>query len=415
MTATPAPTETPAYTRRRTLAWCLFDFANSAYSAVIVVAVFSVYYARSIVGNETGLGDLWWGRVVSFSMIAVALTAPILGSVADRTGIRKRMFAFFTIVCILCLALFPTIERGMILWGFALAAIANFAFESALVYYNAYLVDIAPPERRGRVSGWGFALGYVGSMIGLILALPLTLANRFDLVWLSVAAFFTIFAVPPFLYLPPDRRTGIPFGTALKDSIAHLGQLWRDVFGRPTLRRFLLAYFIYFDGVETTIYFSGIFAATTLGFTTQENIKLFLAVQAAAAFGALVLARPTDTWGPKRVVTLSLILWVGVSVGGFLVATKPAFFILAIIAGTGLGVVQSASRALMASLIPPGKEAELFGFYAFCGKSSSVLGPLVFGTVSHALGGNQRAAVLSVGVFFVVGLILLQRVGRNAR
>jgi UMF1 family MFS transporter len=400
----------PPFDRRRVLAWCLFDFANSAYSAVIVVAVFSVFYARQIVGNEQGLGDLWWGRVVSFSMVAVALTAPVLGAVADRAGLRKRFFVLFTVVCVACLALFPTIEKGMILWGFALAAVANFAFESALVYYNAYLPDLAPPDRRGAVSGWGFALGYVGSMIGLIVALPLTLANRFDMVWLSVAAFFAVFAIPPFVLLPADRRSGVTFAAALRDSVSHAGRLWRDVFGHRDLRRFLLAFFVYFDGVETTIYFSGIFAATTLGFTTQENIKLFLAVQAAAAFGALVLARPTDRWGPKRVVTLSLVLWVFVSIGGFLVQTKPAFFVLAVVAGTGLGVVQSASRALMTLLIPPGKEAELFGFYAFCGKSSSVIGPLVFGGVSYALGGNQRAAILAVGLFFIVGLGLLQRV-----
>jgi UMF1 family MFS transporter len=400
--------------RRRILAWCLFDFANSAYSAVIVVAVFSVYYARQIVGNEQGLGDLWWGRVVSVSMIAVALTAPLLGAVADRAGVRKRLFMLFTLLCIACLALFPTIKPGMVLWGFALAALANFGFESALVYYNAYLPDLVPPERRGRVSGWGFALGYVGSMIGLILAIPLARAGRFDLIWLSVAAFFAIFAIPPFVLLPPDRRTAVPVAAAVRDAVLHYGRLFRDVFARRPLRRFLLAYFIYFDGVETTIYFSGIFAATTLGFTTEENIKLFLAVQAAAAFGALVLARPTDTWGPKRVVSLSLVLWCFVAVGAYLVTTKPAFFVLALFAGTGLGVVQAASRALMARLIPAGQEAELFGFYAFCGKSSSVLGPIVFGTVSHALGGDQRVAILAVGAFFVVGLVLLQRVDGRA-
>jgi UMF1 family MFS transporter len=406
-------TSTPArapFDRRRILAWCLFDFANSAYSAVIVVAVFSVYFTKVIVGNEHGLGDLWWGRVVSFSMIAVALTAPFLGSVADRAGVRKRMFALFTVLCIACLALFPTIQQGMILWGFALAALANFAFESSLVYYNAYLPDLAPPDRRGSVSGWGFALGYVGSMIGLVLAIPLTRAGRFDLVWLSVAAFFAVFAIPTFLWLPPDRPGSVSVVAATRESVANFGRIVRDVFGNRELRRFLFAFFIYLDGVETTIYFSGIFAATTLGFTTEENIKLFLAVQASAAFGALVLARPTDRLGPKRVVTLSLVLWVFVSVGGYLVTTKPAFFLLAVVAGTGLGVVQAASRALMASLIPAGKEAEFFGFYAFCGKSSSVIGPLVFGTVSHALGGNQRAAILAVGTFFLVGLGLLQRV-----
>ncbi len=393
---------------RRVLAWTLFDFANSAYAAVIIVAVFAVYYAQAIVGNDAGLGDLWWGRVVSVSMLAVALTAPGFGALADRRGLRKRFFVAFTVLCIACLALFPTIRPGMILWGFALAALANFGFESSQVYYNAYLIDVAPPEQRGFVSGLGFAIGYLGSILGLVAALPLVNAGRFDLVWLMVAAFFAVFALPAFFGLPGDRpRPSVAPAPSIR-------RLLRDAWGRPPLRRFLLAYFVYFDGVQTTIYFSGIFAAQSLGFTTAENIKLFLAVQVAALIGALLLARPTDRWGAKRVVTLSLVVWVGVALAAFVVTTKSAFLVVAVVAGTQLGAIQAASRALMASLIPTGTEAEMFGFYAFCGRSSSVLGPLVFGAVSFALGGNQRAAVLSVAAFFVVGMALLQRVQAGA-
>jgi UMF1 family MFS transporter len=155
--------------------------------------------------------------------------------------------------------------------------------------------------------------------------------------------------------------------------------------------------------------FSGIYAATTLKFTTPEVIKLFLAVQFSALAGALALARPTDRWGAKRVITVTLLLWIGVSVGAYFAQTKASFVAVAVTAGLGLGSIQAASRALMASLIPRGKESELFGFYALCGKSSSILGPLVFGAVSY-LTGNQRAAVAAVGVFFLTGLILLQRV-----
>jgi UMF1 family MFS transporter len=386
---------------RRILAWCLFDFANSAYSAVIVATVFGIYYTSTIVGNERGLGDLWWGRVISVSMVAVALTGPVLGALADRAGRRKQAFVTFTLLCIACVALFATIRPGMIVWGFVLAALANFAFESAQIYYNAYLPDIAPPERLGTVSGLGFGIGYLGSIVGLLIALPLAAAHRLDLLWLAVAAFFAVFSLPAFLVLP---------GSEPRPAAFDVWRLARDVFGRPELRRFLLAYFVYLDGVETTIYFSGIFAAKTLGFTTPEVIKLFLAVQASALAGSLLLARPTDRWGPKRVLTGTLFLWIGVSIGAYLAQTKAMFFGVAVIAGFGLGPVQAASRALMASLIPRGQEAEMFGFYAFCGKSSAVLGPLVFGAVSYLLSGNQRAAVAAVGVFFAVGLVLLQRV-----
>jgi UMF1 family MFS transporter len=386
---------------KRILAWCLFDFANSAYSAVIVVSVFSVYYVTHIVGNERGVGDLWWGRAISMSLLLVVLTGPVLGALADRAGMRKRFFIAFTGLCIGCIALFTTLKPGMVLQGFALIALANFAFESSQIYYNAYLPEIAPPERLGTVSGLGFAIGYLGSIVGLIVALPLVNARQFNLLWILVAAFFAVFSIPAFLAMPADRPQ--------PEKHVSLPHLFRDVLGNAQLRRFLLAYFLYFDGVETTIVFSGIYAVTTLKFTTPEVIKLFLAVQFSALAGALALARPTDRWGAKRVITLTLLLWIGVSVGAYLAQSKAAFVAVAVTAGLGLGSIQAASRALMASLIPPGKESELFGFYALCGKSSSILGPLVFGAVSY-LAGNQRAAVAAVGVFFVVGLILLQRV-----
>jgi len=386
---------------KRILAWCLFDFANSAYSAVIVVAVFSVYFISHIVGNEHGLGDLWWGRAMSASLLLVVLTGPVLGALADRAGMRKRFFIAFTALCIGCIALFTTLQPGTVMRGVALIALANFAFESSQIYYNAYLPDIAPADRLGTVSGLGFAIGYLGSIVGLIVALPLVNAHQFNLLWLLVAAFFAVFSIPAFLALPPDRPQ--------PEKRVSVTQIVRDVLANPQLRRFLLAYFLYFDGVETTIIFSGSFAATTLKFAAPDLIKLFLAVQFSALAGALLLARPTDRWGAKRVIMLTLVLWIGVSAGAYFSQTKAIFVAVAVTAGLGLGSIQAASRALMASLIPPGKESEFFGFYALCGKSSAILGPLVFGTLSH-LAGNQRAAVAALGVFFVAGLILLQRV-----
>jgi UMF1 family MFS transporter len=388
--------------RRRILAWCLYDFANSAYSAVIVATVFSIYYVSHIVGNERGLGDLWWGRAISLSLLGVVLTGPMLGALADRAGFRKRFFIAFTLLCIACIALFATLAPGMVWRGFALIALANFGFESSQIYYNAYLPDIAPPDRLGTISGLGFGIGYLGSIVGLLVALPLVNARQFDLLWLLVAGFFAVFSIPAFVALPADRPR--------PETSFDIRRIVRDVLANGQLRRFLLAYFVYFDGVETTIVFSGIYAVTTLKFTTPEVIKLFLAVQLSALLGALLLARPTDRWGPKRVISLTLLLWIGVSVGAYFAQTKSMFVAVAVTAGLGLGSIQAASRALMASLIPPGKEAELFGFYALCGKSSSVLGPLVFGAVSYLLGGDQRTAVASVGLFFVVGLLLLQRV-----
>ena len=396
--------------RKHIFVWALYDFANSVYPAVITATVFAVYYTDVIVGNETGLGDLWWGRILSTSMLFVALSSPLLGSIADKAGVRKRMLVLYTGICVFCVALFPTIEPGMVVWGFVLAVLANIGFEGALVYYNAYLPELAPRDRQGLVSGIGYGLGYAGSAVALLVALPLVDRGMYSATWISVSVMFALFSLPSFLGLPGDRPRGRGVVQAAREGITGFRELLGHVWGEPNLRRFLIAFFIYIDGVNTTIYFSAIFASKTLGFEQAELIYLFLLVQLSVLVGAFVLAKPTDSWGAKRVISLTLVMWTGVAITAYFVDSKSAFFVVAVFAGTGLGAVQAASRTLMASLIPPGKEAEMFGFYAFCGKSSSVLGPLIFGLVSYAFGGNQRLAILTVALFFLFGLILLQRV-----
>ncbi|NNF27429.1 MAG: MFS transporter [Gemmatimonadetes bacterium] len=395
--------------RRHVGAWALYDFANSVYPAVIQVAVFSVYYATAIVGNDAGQGDALWTRAVSLSALVVAMSSPLLGSIADRAGVRKRLMMAYTFLCVISVSLFVTIEPGMVMWGFVLAVLANVGFEGALVFYNAYLPDLAPRERQGFVSGLGFGIGYAGSVAGLLMALPLALSERYDLVWLSVAGFFALFSLPTFLALPADREADLTVREAAREGLLGFRRIVGEVWAQQELRRFLFAFFFYIDGVLTVIATAGLFAEQTLGFEISDLIRLFLVVQVSALVGALVMAKPTDKVGAKPVISVSLVLWVAVAVSGFFVQDPSTFFLIAVLAGFGLGTVQAASRSLMASLIPEGKEAEMFGFYAFCGKSSSVLGPLVFGTVSYGTG-NQRLAVLSIAAFFLIGLLLLQRV-----
>ena len=404
--------------RKSLAAWALYDFANSVYAAVIPATIFGVYFVQVIVGNEGGRGDAWWANVASVSVLFVAISSPVLGAIADTAGVRKKMLFLYTYLCIAAVALFTTIEPGMVLWGFTLAVLANIGFEGALVYYNAYLPDLAPRGREGSISALGYGVGYIGSIIGLVVALPLVSRERFDLTWLAVALLFAVTSVPSFLFLPPDRPGTKTLTRAATDGITGFRKIVGEVLAERELYRFLLAFFFYIDGVLTVIWFASVFAATTLGFEAQELILLFIIVQLAALTGAFALARPTDRWGAKKVINLTLLLWTGVVVGAYFVQTKPVFFVLAVAAGFGLGSVQAASRSLMTALIPPGKEAEMFGFYALCGKSSSILGPVVFGQVSLAFGGNQRVAVLALGAFFLTGLILLQRVrvpGRAAR
>lgn len=395
--------------RKQVLSWCLFDFANSSYSAVIAAVVFQVYYINRIVGNEGGTGDLWWGAAISASMLFVSLSSPFLGGIADYAGLRKRLLAFYTYICVLALAGFSLLAPGDALFGFILIVIANIGMEGGLVFYNSFLPRIAPVKYQGRVSGWGFGVGYAGSILSLLIALPLAKAGRFESIWFMVAAFFALFSLPAFLFLPGDTRTGETASQAGIMGFRNAVTTLREIWSRKEPRKFLLSYIIYEDGVNTVIVFSSSLAATTFAFSQGELIGLFVVVQVTALVGALLLSKPTDTWGPKKIVTISLLLWSLVAVSAFFVQSKAQFWAVACTAGLGLGSVQAGTRAFFTQFIPEGKEAEYFGVYSLVGKSSAVVGPLVFGQVSAAFG-SQRPAILSIAAFFIIGLILLRRV-----
>lgn len=403
--------------KRQIVSWCLFDFANSSYSAVIAAVIFPVYYANVIVGNETGMGDLWWGRAISLSMMLIAVFSPLLGGIADYSGIRKRLLFVFTVLSVSAVASFSILQKGMFLEGFILIVLANIGMEGGLVFYNSFLPEITEREYQGRVSAWGYAVGYIGSIISLILAIPLVNKGYFDAIWLMVAVFFALFSIPAFLSLPHDRKGRFIFRDAASKGFKYTWNTFKEIWSKNESRKFLIAYLIYEDGVNTVIVFSSIFAATTLSFAPQELIGLYLVVQITALTGAFLMARPIDLWGPKKVATLSLLLWTTVTVLAFFVQTKEHFWLIACIAGLGLGTVQAATRAFFAQFIPPDHESEYFGVYSMVGKSSAIIGPFVFGYISSSFG-SQRPAILSVALFFLIGLIILQFVrggGPNVR
>ncbi len=395
--------------RRTVTSWCTYDFANSFY-VILPAVIWQTYYQRVIVGNDGGRGDLWWGGVISTSMLIVAITSPVMGAIADYAGRRKRLLVGYTLLSVVSVCLFVTVQPGMILWGFLVSVVSYVGFEGALVFYNAYLPDIAPRDHQGRVSGWGFALGYSGSLIGLIAALPMVQSGALQGVFLMIAGAFFVFSLPAFLWLPPDAVPRLNLKGAAMAGIQKSWLTFREILQQPPARRFLLAYLFFEDGVNTVIYFAAGFAVQTLHFSDEESLFLFILVQGSALLGAFLWAKPTDILGPKRVVMLMLVQWSVAVTITYWVEAKPSFFAIAVLAGSGLGAIQSASRAFMSTLIPRGREGDFFGFYALCGKSAAVAGPLLFGYISRATRGNQRLAILSVLIFFVVGALLLSGV-----
>lgn len=390
-------------------AWALFDFANSVYPAVMTTAVFPLVYVGYVVGSEHGEGEAWYGAAVGLSAFLVAVSAPLLGAIADRGGARKKFMLFYTLTCVTAVAFMTTLRPGMVVAGFSLFLIANVAFESAVVFYNAYLPDLVPAERQGRVSALGFGVGYLGSALGLLMVLPFAEAP-YSLVWPLVAAFFVIFSLPAFFLLPRDSKGDMSIAAAASWGLSHFRTIVGEVWKERELRKFLIAFFFYIDGILTIIAMAGIVAQQTFGFSQAQTIVLFLIVQFSALIGAFALGKPTDVFGPKKVLTGVLSLWVAAGITAYFIEDPHLFYALAVVAGLGLGSAQAASRAFMSSLIPEGRESEMFGFYALCGKSSSVVGPQLFGYTTLLARGNQRPSFLVLTLLFVIGLVLLQRV-----
>ncbi len=411
--------------KKEVFAWVLYDFANTSFSVIMVTVVFAVYFRDYIVGDLTmdipwlseNPGDLLWSIAGSLSMFLVALTSPVLGAVADYSNRKKWFVFFYSLLCIGSTVLLYFPEKGMVVTAMTLFVLANFGFEGSLVFYNAFLPKIARPENIGRVSGSGFAFGYVGAIISLLIALyyanlakasgDITLMAP-SFIW--AALFFLVFSLPFYFWVdePPlvvERRNQNYIRIGVLRTVETLKKLRRF----PQLLRFLGAYFVYIDGVNTVMFFGALFATQTLGFTMVEVIIFFAITQFAAIIGAYGLGRLSDRIGAKPTVNITLFMWVFVTIGAYFSHDAFTFYIVGLIAGAAMGASQAASRVLMAHFIPRGMEAEFYGFYALMGKFSAILGPLVFGLIS-SVSGSQRLAVLSISLFFIIGYLLLQRV-----
>jgi len=399
--------------RRTVRSWCFYDFGNSAF-AVIFVTVYASYYAKGVAPDEA-TGESWWGWVISASMALVALSSPLMGGIADHAGVRKRMLALYTAIGIAATIGFTFVGEGALLLGLVLGVIANFAFEGGIVFYNSYLPVIAPPERQGRVSAHGFAVGYVGSILALAAGALLGMKGLFAGVWLVVAVQWTIGAIPALRHLPPDTRTGLGVIAAAKLGVKQTAETWKRVAGMTNLRRFLIGYFFYMDGVNTVITFAAVYATNHLDFGVAESTALFAMVQFTALVGSILMAGPSDRHGPRWAVIRTLVWWIFVVL--LVIGTgdprfpfpKGAFWVVAGLAGLGLGSIQACSRALMSHLVPKGSEAEFFGFYALCGKTGAIAGPLLLTGLGTLLG-SLRLGLISVVAFYTIGLCLILRV-----
>ncbi len=406
-------TTTPRTSRSQIFVWSLFDFANTSFSVLIVAVGYSLYFKEIVIGGE-GRGDFFWGLIVSISMLLTALIAPILGAASDYAPSRKPYLLGFTVASVVCTTLLYFVGPGMIVLGSILFIFANVGFEGGIVFYNAFLPSLTSRRSLGRVSGYGFAMGYVGSLASLLIAVPLFsdgfAAENLQNVRLSfvvAAGMFLVFSLPLFLFLREKERGISTEVSYVRAGFDRVRQTLSHLRSYKQVMLFLIAFFLYNDGILTVISFASLFAQASLGFSLQEILILFAVVQASAIVGSLLFGFMTDKVGPKKAIIVSLLCWLGVVVGAYIVPSKEIFYGIGVVAGACMGGSQSASRSFMALLTPKDREAEFFGFFdGFCGKASAVTGTFVFGALSWATG-SQRVAVLAVGVFFLAGLAAL--------
>lgn len=406
--------------------WTLYDFANTSYSIVVVTFIFAVYF-KEVVAQKMPIGDLFWSLGISISMILTGIISPVLGAIADYSAGKKRFLLFFTLLCIIPTSLLYFTNEGDVVLALILFIFANIGFEASLVFYDSFLPEITSPKTYGRVSGYGFAMGYLGSLAVLALAFPFIESGKIKETFPLAAFFFLIFAIPIFFLLNDTRRKTNDDISFIKIGLSRVWNTIEHLKGYKNLALFLLAFFFYIEGVNTVIFFAGNYASTTLKFSMLELILFFIIVQTTAIFGSILFGIISDSIGQKRSIIISLAIWIFTiliayltsDINSFLVQylseftnytpnqiMVKCFYFVGLLAGSVMGATQSTSRSLMTKLTPQSKKTEFFGFYSLFGKSSAVVGPLVFGLVSFN-SGSQRLAILSVGVFFIIGLFIL--------
>jgi UMF1 family MFS transporter len=414
MTRAASNPDLPPASRGQIFAWTLFDFANTAFYVIILTVGYPLYF-KQIVAEHGQQADFLWGAAFSASMLIVAILSPILGATADYGAGKKRFLGIFTALCILATGSLFFVQSSMIIPGMLLLIAANVGFEAGLVFYDSFLPEITTQKSYGRVSGYGFAMGYLGSLATLVIAYPLYAggfaeSNLFNvrLSFPIAAIFFLVFAAPLFMFVPDAQRTASLKLDFIRIGLGRVRSTFQDFPLYKNVARFLLAYFCYIDAINTIIIFSSIFAMETLSFGLSEIVIFFAIVQTSAFIGSVLFGILSDKWGHKQTLAVTLLLWMAIVVLAYFVETKNMFYVVGVFAGIALGSSQSTSRSLMSQITPLEKKTEFFGFYSFFGKASAIIGPFVFGLVSSYI--NQRTAILSVGFFLLLGLLLLQRV-----
>jgi UMF1 family MFS transporter len=409
----------PQVKLREVWAWSMYDFANSAYTTVVITAVFSAYFVSGVAQNAPW-ATFAWTAALSVSYAAILLAGPLIGAWADAHAAKKPLLFATTIGCVVFTALLFLVSPGAVALALALLILSNFFFGAGENLIAAFLPELADSRAMGRVSGWGWAFGYLGGLAALGVCLYYITTSQkpaseaVPVTMLITAAFFALAATPTFVFLKeralPQRQDDSPW-SRLRRTLQH-SRDYRD------LRLFLLCILFYQAGVTAVVSLAAIYAEQAMKFTMQQTIVLILVVNVTAAIGAFAFGYLQDAVGHVRAVGLTLAGWILMVVIAGFSQSHFSFWVAANLAGLCMGSSQAAGRAVVGYLAPPARLAEFFGLWGLAVKAASIFGPLTYGAVTWIFAGNHRLGIFATGLYFVVGLALLWRIdierGRKA-
>ena len=396
---------------REAWAWSMYDFANSGYTTVVITAVFNAFFVAAVAG-QAPWATFAWTAALSASYLAVLLSAPVVGAWADAHAAKKRLLLLSTIGCVFFTAMLYLTGPGTVVLAVILIVLSNFFFATGENLIAAFLPELADSKAMGRVSGWGWAFGYLGGLVSLGISLAYitaaqksgqTAAEFVPVVMLITAALFALCATPTFLFMK-ERAIPRPLRENAWLQVLHTLQqasLFRD------LQRFLVCILFYQAGIMAVIALAAIYAQEAMKFTSTQTIVLVLAVNVTAAIGAFGFGYLQDAIGHIKSMALVLAGWIVMIALAYLAEGAQMFWVAANLAGLCMGAAQAAGRAIVGYLCPPERTAEFFGLWGLAVKAASIFGPLTYGAVTWIFPGDHRLGILSVGTYFVVGLVLL--------
>lgn len=414
-------------------AWAMYDWANSVYSLTITTAVFPIYYSAITSSDGSDrvmfLGTDWKNSVLysyalSFCFLIVAILSPALSGMADYSGQKKQFMKFFCYLgSLACMAMYFFQEKSDIDIGIITFILAGIGYAGSIVFYNAFLPEIATHEEQDKVSAKGFSLGYLGSSLLLIINLVMVLkpelfgftntgqASRFA--FITVGLWWLGFAQITFRGLPEKKRNKTISKDILVNGYKELQKVWKHLKHTPRLKQFLLAFFVYNMAVQTVMYLATLFGEKELHLSTAQLITTVLIIQFVAIGGASLFARISGRKGNIWALTLILTIWIAVCIGAYFVYDAMGFYIIAVVVGLVMGGVQSLSRSSYSKLLPKSKDhASFFSFFDVCDKLGTVLGTAMYGLI-ESLTGSMRNSILALIIFFIVGMVLVLRINQK--